>query len=157
MDEKAISQTKTNILSLIEKGVNRKFFREDRLEGFFDLCFSLGSENAAELMKDKTFNNFVYQDLKIILQIVNGTDNLEKFAKFMVFFKVDEDPELLDVLCDNIASKMSHFTTDEILNILVNLKHTLSPEALQIYLLANNEFCSRLNDNFSAENRDLYL
>ena len=119
-----------NILSLIEKGINRKFFREDRLEGFFELCFSLGSANAAELMKDKTFNKFVYQDLKIILQIVNGTDNLEKFTKFLVFFRVDEDPELLEVLCDNIASKMSYFTTEEILSILVNLNHTLSPEAL---------------------------
>ena len=75
----------------------------------------------------------------------------------MVFFRVDEDPELIEVLCDNVAGKMSQFTTDEILSILVNLQHTLSPEALQIYLLANTEFCTRLNDNFNPSNRDLYL
>lgn len=73
------------------------------------------------MMQDKNFRQFVYEDLKIILQLVNGTDNLEKFAKFMVFFRVDEDPELLEVLCDNVASKMGYFTTDEILSILVNL------------------------------------
>lgn len=82
------------------------------------------------MMQDKTFRSFVYQDLKIILQIVNGTENIEKFTKFIVFFRVDEDPELIEVLCDNVASKISKFTTDEILTILVNLKHTLSPEAM---------------------------
>ena len=114
----------------MKKALIASFSEKIGLRVFFELCFSLGSANAAELMKDKTFNKFVYQDLKIILQIVNGTDNLEKFTKFMVFFRVDEDPELLEVLCDNIASKMSYFTTDEILSILVNLNHTLSPEAL---------------------------
>ena len=39
----------------------------------------------------------------------------------MVFFNVDEDPELLEYLCFNIEKKMQYFTTDEILTILVNL------------------------------------
>ena len=108
-------------------------------------------------MNEKKFKDFVYNDLKIILQLVNGTDNVEKFCKFMVFFKVDEDPELITVLCDNIARQMSKFTTDEILTILVNLSHTLSPEALQIYFLANSEFVERLNANFNPENSDLYI
>jgi len=39
----------------------------------------------------------------------------------MVFFRVDEDPEILEYLCHNVAKKMPYFTTDEILTILVNL------------------------------------
>jgi len=31
-----------------------------------------------------------------------NADNLEKFTKFIVFFRVDEDPELLEYLCHNI-------------------------------------------------------
>jgi hypothetical protein len=60
-------------------------------------------------------------------------------------------------LCDNIARQITKFTTDEILTILVNLSHTLSPEALQIYFLANNEFVERLSSNYNPENRDLYI
>jgi hypothetical protein len=37
---------------------------------------------------------------------VSGTENIEKFTKFMVFFNVDEDPELLEYLCFNIEKKM---------------------------------------------------
>lgn len=115
---------------MIEKGINRKFFREDRLEGFFEKCFSLSQEHAQALMSDSKFKEFVYRDLKTIIQLVSGTENIEKFTKFMVFFNVDEDPELLEYLCFNIEKKMQYFTTDEILTILVNLQHTLTPSAL---------------------------
>jgi hypothetical protein len=67
LDEKAAVQVKEAILSMIEKGINRKFFREDRLEGFFEKCFSLSQEHAQALMSDSKFKEFVYRDLKTII------------------------------------------------------------------------------------------
>ena len=55
LDEKAAVLVKEAILSMIEKGINRKFFREDRLEGFFEKCFSLSQEHAQALMSDSKF------------------------------------------------------------------------------------------------------
>lgn len=75
----------------------------------------------------------------------------------MVFFRVDEDPEILEYLCHNVAKKMPYFTTDEILTILVNLQHTLTPESIKIYLQANQEFAERLSSNFNPQQQDLYI
>lgn len=90
---------------MIEKGINRKYFREDRLEAFFEKCFSLSPEHIEQLMQEKRFRDFCYTDLKTIFQIVGQPDNLEKFTKFIVFFKLDEDPELVEYLCFNIMKK----------------------------------------------------
>lgn len=46
LDEKAVDSVKQGILQMIEKGINKKFFREDRLEAFFEACFSLSQEHA---------------------------------------------------------------------------------------------------------------
>jgi hypothetical protein len=50
-------------MTMIEKGINRKYFREDRLEGFFEKCFSI---EPSILMEDKRFRDFCYNDLKTI-------------------------------------------------------------------------------------------
>lgn len=46
LDAKAAEQVKQSILSMIDKGINRKYFREDRLESFFEKCFSLSADHA---------------------------------------------------------------------------------------------------------------
>ena len=51
-------------------------------------------------MAEQEFYSFVYYDLKQVLQLVTGTGNLVNFTKFMVFFKVDEDPELVEILTE---------------------------------------------------------
>jgi len=76
--------------------------------------------------------DFCYKDLKTIIRVVHSAENLEKFTKFVVFFKVDEDPELLEYLCFNIMKKLAYFTTDEILTMIVNIRHTLTPVALEV-------------------------
>ena len=50
---------------MIEKGINRKYFKEDRLEPFFEQCFALPKPK--DFLKDKKFHEFVYTDLKYLL------------------------------------------------------------------------------------------
>ena len=57
-------------------------------------------------LQEQKFKEFVYDDCKAIVQLVNDAENLEKFTKFIVFFKVDDDPELLEYLSFNIMKKM---------------------------------------------------
>ena len=54
-------------------------------------------------MAEKKFYNFVYYDLKQLLQLVSSPENLTNFTKFMVFFRVDEDPELFEILTEQIC------------------------------------------------------
>ena len=48
----------------------------------------------------------------------------------MVFFGIDDDPEIFDYLTDNILKKMRAFTIDDLLTILVNFSYTLNPNTL---------------------------
>ena len=69
-------------------------------------------------------------DLKAIIQSVKDPDNLVQLLKFAVFFRLGgEDPEIYEVLADDIKKNMNKFTTDQVLTILVNFSHSLSPEA----------------------------
>ena len=52
---------------------------------------------------------------------------------------------------------MALFTTDELLTCLVNFSHSLSPETSSLFELSCNEFVFRLDTNFNAVKRDLYL
>jgi hypothetical protein len=47
--------------------------------------------------------------------------------------------------------------TDEILTILVNFSHALSPEAGDLFEVANSDLVYRLDMNFNAASRDLYI
>lgn len=69
----------------------------------------------------------------------------------MVFFRVDEDPELLEYLSYNILKKMPYFTVDEMLTIMVNLQHTLTPECMAVTKQMNAEFVDRLNHNYNPK------
>ena len=50
-----------------------------------------------------------------------------EFTKFILYFKIDDDPEIYELLCDLICKKMINLNIDELLTILVNLTQTLSP------------------------------
>lgn len=78
-------------------------------------------------MTEPRFQRFVYTDLKYLLQLVNNPEYLTEFSKFLIFFKVDEDPELVELLCDQVCKRVKDFTVDEHLTILTNLAHTLNP------------------------------
>jgi hypothetical protein len=43
------------------------------------------------------------------------------------------------------------------LTILVNFSHSLSPEAKEIFEVANDDFVNRLDSNFNAHQREIYI
>ena len=57
-------------------------------------------------MQEKAFYNFVYYDLKQILQLINKREHLVEFTKFLVFFQVDEDPELYELISEAICKNV---------------------------------------------------
>jgi hypothetical protein len=52
---------------------------------------------------------------------------------------------------------MNKFTTDQIMTILVNFSHSLSPEAQEVFDIANEDLTNRLDSNFNAASREVYL
>jgi len=122
-------EKRKKILEMIEKNINRKYFSEKRLSDFFAECFSLKNP-AAFVEENQKFKSFLMYDLKQIIQSVKEPENLVEFLKFAVFFRLGgEDPEIYEVLADHVKKNMNMFTTDQVLTILVNFSHSLSPEA----------------------------
>lgn len=95
--------------------------------------------------------------MKWILQNIKNPLNHVEFTKFVVYFKIDNDPEIYELIADGVKANLSNFTSDEILTILVNFSHNLSTETASLFNLANSEFISRLNNNYNAGSRDLYI
>jgi len=52
---------------------------------------------------------------------------------------------------------MNKFTTDQIMTVLVNFSHSLSPEAQEVFDIANEDLTNRLDSNFNAASREIYL
>lgn len=63
--------------------------------------------------------------------------------------KVEDDPEIIELLCDIVCKRVKTLTTDELLEIIVNLSHTLHPSVVDVNEQANSEFVERLSDNFN--------
>jgi hypothetical protein len=97
---------------MIEKNINRKYFSEKRLEAFFEQCFSL-KDPTAFAQDEKEFRSFITHDLKLIIQSIKDPQNLVELLKFTIFFRLDgEDPEIFELLADQIKKNMGQFTTD---------------------------------------------
>lgn len=60
-------------------------------------------------------------------------------------------------MADAFKNNVGRFKTDEILTMLVNFSHTLSPESQSVFEVANEEFMARLDSNFNASDRELYI
>ena len=80
-----------------------------------------------------------------------------EFVKFLLFFKVDEDPELYELISENICKKIQYFTIDEMLTVLVNLSQTLSPAVHEVFEVANLELVERLDNNYDPMARELFI
>ena len=80
-----------------------------------------------------------------------------EFTKFLLYFKVEDDPEVYELLCDQICKKMTTLNIDELLTILVNLTQTLSPEVAEVWTVSNNEIVERLNQNFDPIARQVFI
>lgn len=156
LDELAEPELHKQIIDLIETNLNRKYFKESKLDPFFTKCFEL--QNPKQFKeKNQRFYRFLYDDLKFILQKTQVPENFEEFTKLITFFGADDDPELFDLLADGISRAIGEMEVETILNCLVNFAHTLNPNAEAIFRSANQEFLQRLNFEYSATNPKLYV
>ena len=60
-------------------------------------------------------------------------------------------------MVEKVLQTLPHFLTDQVLDVLVNIKHTLSPDTMTLIEQVNTEFCERLTDNYSPTHRDQYI
>lgn len=156
LDQMAEGETRKQILQLIEKNTNKKHFNEKRLDIFFEKCWQL--KNPKEFPKEsERFFRFIYDDLKVIIQVVGSSQHFADLCKFVVFFGANDDPELLEMLSDCIQKKIRSMQCDQILTILVNFAHTLDPNAQELFTAANQEFGQRLRGEFEQMDASLIL
>ena len=90
------------------------------------------------------FYNFVYYDLKQLLQLVNKPEHLVGFTKLLVFFQADEDPELYELISEAVCKHVQRIPVDDLLAVLANLSQSLSPATQEVFKVVNEEFCTRL-------------
>ena len=128
LDEMAEPETIKQILSLIESNINRQHFNEKKLPAFLEKCWQL-QEPLALKEENERFMRFLYDDLKIILQCIDVPESIVGLMKLVVFFKVDDDPEIFDLLSDAILRKIRRLTVEDVLTVTVNFAHTLNPGA----------------------------
>lgn len=64
-DKKAGENYRKEILEMIEKNLNRTYFKETKLETFFEKCFALVEPE--KIMEDPKFKEFIYYDTKYIV------------------------------------------------------------------------------------------
>lgn len=84
-------------------------------------------------------------------------DNIYKFVKYVVYFRLGDDPEIMEILADQIKRNISKFRNNDLLEILVNFSHTLSPETKSLCELINDEIIFRLSEEYDPESNDLYI
>lgn len=70
------------------------------MDVFFDTCWKL--KEPKKLKENERFNRFCYDDLKVVIQCTDSHEFLTEWTKFLVFFGVDDDPEVLEMLTDSI-------------------------------------------------------
>jgi hypothetical protein len=75
----------------------------------------------------------------------------------LVFFKVDQDPEIFELLGDLFKRNIKQLKPAEMLEIIVNFSHSLSTEAPGLFDAVNTEFIDRLDTNFNATTREVYI
>lgn len=94
-------QTRKEILELIESNYNRNYFREDKFDIFFEKVFSLS--NQMLLYDNAIFQDWITYDLKYIIQVIIKQKSILNMSKFVVFMKVEDDPEIIELLCDTVC------------------------------------------------------
>jgi hypothetical protein len=85
---------------MIEKNINRKYFNEKKLELFFEKLFSMSNTQA--LVNEQMFQDWLTYDIKQLIQILTRPSSLVSFSKMVVFLKLEDDPEIVELLVDVI-------------------------------------------------------
>jgi len=52
---------------------------------------------------------------------------------------------------------MERLTVDQVLTVLVNFSHSLSPDAKEVFEVANYDIINRLDTNYNASARETYI
>jgi hypothetical protein len=60
-------------------------------------------------------------------------DSIVGLTKLIVFFKVDHDPEIFDILTDAILVKIRRLTVVDFLDVTINFAHTLHSSSQLIF------------------------
>ncbi len=128
---------------MIDKNINRRYFSEKKLPAFFDLCFSI--KNTQLFLQNPKIERFIHNDLKFLVQSIQVIENLVDFIKFAVFFKLEADPEIYELLSDQVKRRIGAFQVEELMQVLVNLSHSLSPEAMSVFEVAADDIIFRLD------------
>ena len=150
-------EKRKKILGMIESSINRKYFSEKKLDVFFEQCFALKGPKAF-VEEEKKFHSFLVNDLKLIIQSLKDVVNIVEMVKFAVFFRIGgEDPEVFELLSDQVQKNIKRMTTDQVLTVLVNFSHSLSPDTKEVFEVANEDFINRLDSNFNASDREIYV
>lgn len=97
------------------------------------------------------FSDWLAYDIKFLIQILTKPSSLVEFSKMVVFLKLEDDPEIIEVLCDVIIRQKHTINTNDLLTITVNLSHTLNPAVENVLEAVNSEFVTRLDDNFDPD------
>lgn len=87
---------------------------------------------------------FIYDDLKKIIQQIMNPKYYAEASKLLVYYGATDDPELIDILTDAVARQFRVMTIDDICTVLVNMAHTLTPNAQILFDMANQEFGQRM-------------
>ena len=69
----------------------------------------------------------------------------------MVFLKIDHDPEIIELICDISCAKVQKIETNALLEIGVNMAHTLHPSSVDVFETINSAVVERLSENFNPE------
>lgn len=106
------------------------------MDAFFEKCFSLQDPKKFKRENDRFFR-WCYDDFKVIVQCIDDPENFVEMTKFVVFFGTEDDPEVMDLLADQVLRSMRRLGTDSILELVVNFAATLSPNAQDVFDAAN--------------------
>jgi hypothetical protein len=69
------------------------------------------------------------------------------WSKFIIFMKID-DPYVWPAIVGKVKEKMESFHTDHLLVILVNIAHSLSSEAANLFTYCSAHFASKLDRGY---------
>ena len=77
--------------------------------------------------------------------------------KFIVFYRFDSDPEVLEYLGRTFCKNVGRFKINEMLTFAVNFSHMLSPQTKEIYTVICTDLVFRLSNEYVPYHRDLLI
>lgn len=128
LDDIAEPEVHKQILDLIERHINAKFYDEKKIDAFFTKCWQLQDARRFKQAHPR-FQQWLHDDFKVIMTKTLKPSTMVQFSKLVVFFQANDDPEIFDLLSDGIARTLTAMPVEGILTCIVNLAHTGTPVA----------------------------